>query len=503
MISLHSEQQFNIENCTKSMHFSIVGSGIAGIATAIRLARLGHQVDVFEQHSTYGGKLGVLEMDGYRFDTGPSLFTMPQFVRELLDEDLNQKFQVEKLPILCHYFFSDQSRFQVSANQEAFVNEASQFFNEDADAISGFLKKSKIVYDITAPVFLENSLHKLSTYTKPTGLRGIANLWRLEMFKTMNQSLEKRFTNPKLVQFFSRYATYNGSDPYQAPATLNVIPHLEFEYGAHLPKLGMRQIADILVEQALRLGVNFRYNQKVKSINHHNKMITSLSLENNQELSTDGVIANVDAKIVYNKLLNIDVPRKIDQAENSSSALIFYWGINRTFSELDIHNIFFAENYRDEFKAIFKTHTLHHDPTIYINITSKLIKQDAPSEGENWFVMINVPYNNGQDWDQITQQAKTFILQKLTEHLKVDIQNHIVCESVLDPVTIESRTGSNKGSLYGSSSNDRMSAFFRQSNFSNQFDNLYFCGGSVHPGGGIPLCLLSAKIVSKVIFEKN
>jgi phytoene dehydrogenase-like protein len=117
--------------------------------------------------------------------------------------------------------------------------------------------------------------------------------------------------------------------------------------------------------------------------------------------------------------------------------------------------------------------------------------------------MINVPYNNGQDWDQITQQAKTFILKKLTEHLKVDIQNHIVCESVLDPVTIESRTGSNKGSLYGSSSNDRMSAFFRQSNFSNQFDNLYFCGGSVHPGGGIPLCLLSAKIVSKVIFEKN
>ncbi len=503
MISLHFKQQFNIENCTKSMLFSIVGSGIAGIATAIRLSRLGHQVDVFEQHSTYGGKLGVLEMDGYRFDTGPSLFTMPQFVRELLDEDLNENFQVEKLPILCNYFFSDQSRFQVSANQEAFVNEASQFFKENSDAISGFLKKSKIVYDITAPVFLENSLHKLSTYTKPTGLRGIANLWRLEMFKTMNQSLEKRFTNPKLVQFFSRYATYNGSDPYQAPATLNVIPHLEFEYGAHLPKLGMRQIADILVEQALRLGVTFHFNQKVKSINHHNKMITSLSLENNQEFRTDGVIANVDAKIVYNKLLNIDVPRKINQAENSSSALIFYWGINRTFPELDIHNIFFAENYKDEFKAIFKTHTLHFDPTIYINITSKLVKQDAPSEGENWFVMINVPYNNGQDWNQITQQAKTFILQKLSKHLKVDIQNHIVCESVLDPVTIESRTGSNKGSLYGSSSNDRMSAFFRQANFSNQFDNLYFCGGSVHPGGGIPLCLLSAKIVSKVIFEKN
>lgn len=485
------------------MHFSIVGSGIAGIATAVRLARLGHEVDVFEQHSTYGGKLGILQLGDFRFDTGPSLFTMPQFVRELLDEDLNQEFQVETLPILCNYFFSDQSRFQVSANQDAFVTEAAQFFNENPKAISGFLKKSKTVYDITAPVFLENSLHKLSTYTKPTGLKGIANLWRLEMFNTMNQSLQKRFVNPKLVQFFSRYATYNGSDPYQAPATLNVIPHLEFEYGAHLPKQGMRQIADILVKQAEKLGVKFHFNESVEKINHHNKTVTSITLKNNQKVNTDGVIANLDAKIVYNKLLNIAVPKKIAQAENSSSALIFYWGVDRIFPELDVHNIFFAEDYKSEFQAIFKSHTLYHDPTIYINITSKVIEQDAPKDGENWFVMINVPYNNGQDWSQITKQAKSFIIDKLSKHLKVEIQNHIVCESVLDPVTIESKTGSNKGSLYGSSSNNRMSAFFRQSNFSNQFENLYFCGGSVHPGGGIPLCLLSAKIVSNVIFEKN
>ncbi len=485
------------------MHYSIIGSGIAGIATAIRLARLGHQIDVYEQHSTYGGKLGILEMQGYRFDTGPSLFTMPQFVRELLDEDLNSEFKVEKLSILCNYFFSDLSRFQASADQEKFIQEASLFFKVDQNRISKFLAKSKKVYDITSPVFLENSLHKISTYLKPTGLKGIANLWQLEMFKTMNHSLQEQFNNPKLVQFFSRYATYNGSDPYQAPATLNVIPHLEFEYGAHLPQYGMRQIADILIKQAERLGVKFNYNQRINRINLHNKSITSITTESNEVIDTNGVIANIDAKIVYNKLLNINIPSKIANAENSSSALIFYWGINEKFPELDVHNIFFTKNYKEEFHHIFQRKDLYHDPTVYINITSKVIEQDAPPNGENWFVMINVPYNNGQNWEQITSDARKFIISKISTHLNRDLEKLIVCESVLDPITIESKTGSDKGSLYGSSSNNRMSAFFRQSNFSNKIENLYFCGGSVHPGGGIPLCLLSAKIVSKVIFEKK
>lgn len=485
------------------MHFSIIGSGISGIATAIRLARSGNKIDIFEQHHTHGGKLGVLEHDKFRFDTGPSLFTMPHFVYELLDEDLRINFQVEKLPILCNYFFSDFSKFQASANQSDFINAASIFFNEDPQKISEFLKKSKLVYNITSPVFLESSLHKANTYLNSSGIIGIMNLWRLDMFRTMNKSLESKFNNPKLIQLFSRYATYNGSNPYQAPATLNVIPHLEFEYGAHLPKKGMRQIADVLVEQAKRLGVTFNYNQEIRSINHHNRRITSITTKNNKTIDCEGVIANVDAKIVYNNLLNIKIPKKIANAENSSSALIFYWGVNRIFHELDVHNIFFAENYKEEFNAIFKTQTLYHDPTIYINITSKVIKDDAPPGSENWFVMINVPYNNGQDWKQITSNARTFILEKISQHLNIDVKQHIVCESTLDPVTIESKTGSNKGSLYGSSSNNRMSAFFRQSNFSNQFDNLYFCGGSVHPGGGIPLCLLSAKIVSKLIFDKK
>jgi len=499
------------------MNATIIGSGIAGLASSIHLARKGYRVQIIEQAPTYGGKLNTIILGNYRFDSGPSLFTMPHFVTELLDPDLIQKFQYFKLPILCNYFYPDGSQFQASSQKELFIDEASRFFDEPKIKIERFLNHSKRMYDITSPVFLENSLHKLSTYTAPTGLKGIANLWRLDMFRTMNRALESQFSNPKIIQLFNRYATYNGSNPYKAPATLHVIPHLEFHYGAYLPKNGMRDIADILYEQAIRLGVTFDFNSRVHKLNEgklnkekfnskkiaHKNRINSIITEEGKEYSSDIVVANVDIKIVYQKFLQKSLPPKIKNAENSSSALIFYWGVNRKFSELDVHNIFFSEDYREEFDAIFNRKTIQKDPTIYINITSKLVESDAPNYGENWFVMINVPHNSGQNWDELIQLAKGKILKKLSAALKVDVAEIIEVESILDPITIESNTGSNKGSLYGSSSNHRMSAFFRQANFSKEYDNLYFCGGSVHPGGGIPLCLLGAKIVNKLVPSAN
>ncbi len=486
------------------MNATIIGSGIAGLASSIHLARKGYLVEVMEQSHTFGGKLNTIILGNYRFDSGPSLFTMPHFVTELLDPDLIEKFEYFKLPILCNYYFPDGSRFAASSEKNIFIDEASRFFDEPKTKIERFLNHSKRVYDITSPVFLENSLHKLSTYTAPTGLKGIANLWRLDMFRTMNQALESQFSNPKIIQLFNRYATYNGSDPYKAPATLHVIPHLEFHYGAFLPKNGMRDIANILHEQAVRLGVQFRFNTQVSKINLENAdTIQSISTYNGKTYPTNLVVANVDIKLVYRNLLQKSLPPKIQKAENSSSALIFYWGIKESFPELDVHNIFFSTDYKEEFDAIFNRKTLQNDPTIYINITSKLVKNDAPENSENWFVMINVPHNSGQNWELIKQEAKGKIISKLSDLLKKDISKLIEVEAILDPITIESNTGSDKGSLYGSSSNHRMSAFFRQANFSNELKNLYFCGGSVHPGGGIPLCMLGAKIVNKLVPNVN
>lgn len=480
----------------------VIGSGIAGIAAAIRLRALGYGVTVFEANSFPGGKLSEFSQDGFRFDAGPSLFTMPQYVEELFElsgENLADHFAYKRLDTACHYFFEDGTRFECPSDPDAFALKAAAEFDEEQGRIRRFLNKSRRLYDITAPVFLERSLHKLSTYFSKTGMRGIANLWRLDVFRSMHRANSAAFSNPKTVQLFNRYATYNGSNPYQAPATLNIIPHLEFGYGTFFPLGGMHSITMSLYQLALRKGVEFRFGEPVREILHQKGRVQGVATDSGQ-FSADAVICNMDVFSAYQKLLpGVSMPRKIRQAESSSSALIFYWGIAKEFPELDVHNIFFSAEYQKEFERIFGSAGIIEDPTVYINITSKHKKDDAPEASENWFVMINVPANTGQDWDRLIAEARENILSKLSRLLKTDLKPLIKTERVLDPRGIESRTFSHRGALYGSSSNNRMSAFFRQANFSSDIRGLYFCGGSVHPGGGIPLCLLSARIVSGLV----
>ena len=211
------------------------------------------------------------------------------------------------------------------------------------------------------------------------------------------------------------------------------------------------------------------------------------------------VISNADVYFTYKKLLSDYpklAPKRILKQERSSSALIFYWGIKKVFPQLDLHNIFFSGDYQKEFEHIWQEKNISSDPTVYLNISSKFEKKDAPEGCENWFTMINVPANQGQNWDELIAEARKNIIKKLSKALGEDISKLIVCESILDPRSIESKTSSYQGSLYGTSSNSQFAAFLRHSNKSSKVKNLFFCGGSVHPGGGIPLALLSAKIVS-------
>jgi phytoene dehydrogenase-like protein len=205
-------------------------------------------------------------------------------------------------------------------------------------------------------------------------------------------------------------------------------------------------------------------------------------------------------------LLNDIKAKKILKQERSSSALIFYWGIKKKFPQLELHNILFTKNYKAEFNYIFKKDDLYNDPTVYINITGKMEQGHAPQGCENWFVMINVPANKNQDWQFLKKEARKNIIKKINTILQTDIEPLIETEEILDPVSIEEQTASYMGSLYGTSSNSKLAAFFRHPNFTNKIKGLYFCGGSVHPGGGIPLCFKSAKIVSELIetdFKKS
>ena len=479
----------------------IIGAGIAGIATAIRLAKKGYAVQVFEANDYPGGKLTEVQRDGFRFDAGPSLFTMPQYVTELFalcGKNPEQYFNYQELDVLCNYFYEDGTRLSSYTDVERFAAQVSKISAADAAKLPAFLAYSKRIYQITDGVFLQQSLHRLKTYLQWGTLKSVLRLGKIDAFRSMNAANQSFFSDTRLVQLFNRYATYNGSNPYQAPATLNVIPHLEQHYGAYFPRGGMHSITTSLVKLAEDIGVRFNYRSKVSQIELAKGKATGVWV--GDELHpADVVVSNMDVWFTYGKLLAKHPqiqPKRVLRQERSSSALIFYWGVRGHFPELDMHNIFFSADYEAEFKAIWQQQNISADPTVYINITSKHQPADAPAGHENWFVMINVPANTGQNWDELIARAKASIIAKLNRALGINLNNLIVCEDILAPRSIEGKTSSYQGSLYGTSSNNQMAAFLRQANRSAKVPNLYFCGGSVHPGGGIPLALLSAKIVA-------
>jgi phytoene desaturase len=487
---------------------------------------------VLEASPYPGGKLAEFTLEGgYRFDAGPSLFTMPEQVEalfELAGKGIEDYFQYQKLDVVCKYFYEDGTRIRAFSEPDAFAREVEEQTGEPEAHVLKALKKSHKIWDITHHVFLERSLHKLGTYLRPATLKSIALLPAIDPFRSMAKANQGHFADPRVVQLFNRYATYNGSDPYQAPATLNVIPHLEFNRGAYLPEGGLVAIPRALYSLAQDLGVNFHFGKKadrillhdetakVKGVQFHtideNDAFAGLTgkspgvfdqdkASESQTLEADLVVSNMDVMPTYRKLLPEQAaPEKVLKQPRSSSALIFYWGINTSLPALDLHNIFFTEDYKAEFDHIWKQKSLYHDPTIYVFASNKLLPEDAPEGCENWFVMINVPAHDGsQDWDRLIPETRKNIIEKLERILGEDIASHIEAEAILDPRGIQSRTASFQGALYGSSSNNLWAAFLRHPNFSRKIKGLYFCGGSVHPGGGIPLSLLSAKIVGDMV----
>ena len=408
-------------------------------------------------------------------------------------------FRYHKLKESCRYFFEDNTRIIGYSDPILFAKELSEKTNIESTKVQNHLKKSAFQFNATRRLFLEHSLHKVSTYTNLNTFIAVCKLPFLDLFTSMSKRNKKRFDNPKVEQIFNRYATYNGSNPFKAPAILNLISHLEINEGAYFPEKGMRSIASLLERLCLEMGVTIHTNTKVEQIVVDRNAVNGVHAKD-KFYKSDIVICNQDVYFVYDRLLNDKkTANKIKQQERSTSAIIFYWGIKKTFDELELHNIFFSKNYKDEFQEISSRQKVSDDPTIYVNISSKEQKEDAPKNCENWFVMINTPPNNGQDWETVIAKAKNNIIQKLNRILGASIESHIVFEHILDPISIEAKTASYQGALYGTASNSRNAAFFRHPNFSKSVQGLYFCGGSVHPGGGIPLALSSAKIVDQLI----
>ena len=487
---------------TQNRKAIVIGSGVAGMASAIRLAVMGFDVKVYERNASAGGKLALIEKDGYRFDAGPSLFTQPQNIEalfELAGEDMQSYFRYHSVPLSCRYFYESGKTVNAYTDNEALCTELQEKLGEDPTTVKRYLSDAASVYDAIGTIFLNYSLHKPDTWLHrriPAALKHVR--WPY-LFSSLHAFNHARFRNSETVQLFDRFATYNGSDPYQTPGMMSLIPHLELNEGTFYPEGGMISITEALYRLAIKKGVTFHFNTPVQRIVHQSGKVQGVMVNDAFE-SAPVVVSNADVYFTYRNLLQDEAgTRRVLRQQRSCSGMIFYWGMNRSFPELHLHNIFFSKHYREEFKHIFGKGTLYHDPTVYVNITSKMEAMHAPQGGENWFLLINAPSNSGQDWETLRQQLRAQVIEKLSNRLGTDIAAAIAVEEYLDPIRIEANTGAYQGALYGTSSNSRMAAFLRHANFKRTIKGLYLCGGSVHPGGGIPLCFKSAGIVSDLV----
>lgn len=480
----------------------IIGAGVAGLASAIRLAVQQFDVTVFEKNNYPGGKLTHFSLGSYEFDAGPSLFTQPENIIELFElagEPIAEYFEFTRVPVSCKYFYENGIVVNAFADASAFAGEMKLKTGEDPEKVLSYLKQSEKVYNDIGTVFLDYSIHKRKSLLKAPLAKAIKATRLKFVLGSLNSLNARHFTRPESLQLFNRFATYNGSDPFKAPGMLSLIPHLELNQGTFYPKGGMKSITEALYKLAMKKGVKFNFEIPVQRIINDEGKVKGVVV-NDTNYFADVVVSNMDVYFTYKHLLNDEgKAKKLLRQERSSSAIIFYWGIKKSFPELQLHNIFFSKDYREEFKHLFELKTISNDPTVYLNITSKMESGQAPEGRENWFVMVNAPANYKQDWEVLKKQCRQSVIQKLNRILNADIESFIEVQETLDPLKIEQQTSSFMGALYGASSNSRFAAFLRHPNFSPTIKGLYFAGGTVHPGGGIPLCLKSAKLVSELI----
>ena len=488
-------------NLAESKRVAVVGGGIAGLAVAIRLRLQGHEVVLFEANAYLGGKIAEHREDGFRFDRGPSVLTMPQYLDELFElagEHPRNHFNYHRLDPIFQYMFEDGTVLHTHADTEALIAEFAAKTKVKAEDLRTFFQRSKEKLELTDEVFLQRSLHQWKNYLDWPTLRGILQFSKVEAFTTMAKANARLLKDEKVVSILNQYASYNGSDPFSAPATLNLISHYELTLGAYYPEGGMRTIISALEGLAERVGVKVQLNTCVERLLVKDGKCNGLKT-NGEERLFDAVVSNADVFKTYQQLIpEVKKPLSALNQPKSSSVIVFYWGMDRTFPELKLHNMFMSGNQRLEYEQLFDGKDIPDDPTVYLYISSKQNPSDAPAGKENWFAMITVPHNTGQDWDALVAVARERVLAKLSRNLKTELSGMIACETILDPVKVEQETGSAFGAVFGNSSNGIFAAFLRHPNFSGKVENLFFCGGSVHPGSSIPLCLLSAKITANI-----
>lgn len=476
----------------------IIGGGLGGLGIALRLAVAGWKVSVCEQGETFGGKMNRYCESGFCFDTGPSLITLPWVFEELFElagARLQEHLELIQINPLAEYFFDDGTRFRCSASLPEWLAVVGQLERRDIDGFLKFMELGARLYAISKETFLRRRPLDAPDARVFAALKSMPLRYG---WGNYHQTVAAHFQSPYLVQLFDRYPTYVGSSPYESPATLAVIPYIEFAFGGWYVRGGLYRIVESLLELLKGKGVTLLNKTRAEQIEQRNGHVCGVVLADGTRLEADVVVMNGDASATA-KMLRTGQANGLPVAERSLSGLVFLFGVKRTMPEIGHHSVYFSADYQREFAQLFEERRFPDDPTVYVNAPSRSDRSVVPEAGETLFVMANAPATD-EVWDEATiVEARRRVFRRLRRGGFPDIENEIVVSQVWTPTTIAERYLMPGGAIYGTHSHGWRKAFLRPPNKDKRVGGLYYVGGSTHPGGGTPTVLLSAKITAELI----
>ncbi|MCA0174112.1 phytoene desaturase family protein [Bacillus sp. RAR_GA_16] len=482
---------------------AIVGAGLGGLSASIKLASKGYDVHVFDKNAYTGGKMMPVEMGAYHFDFGPNTMTMPEVFDSIFEEaNLNPRdfYHWIKLDHHTKNVDDDGESFMMSTDETFMKEQLNHLDSFAAENYPNYLKEIERLYHLSKDSFFPRMFTNWKDYLSPSLFQAVVQVRPLEK---MNHFHERYFKHPLLLKAFNRYSTYIGSSPFQSPATFAMIGYLEMVQGVYYVKGGNTKLAESLERAARQLGVTFHLNTEVTSIEVEKKRAYQIKTATDT-YAVDYAIINGDLLNAYPALVaekhRPSLPnKKIERSSPSISAFVIMAGLSTKLPNLTHHQVYFSKDYSEEFNTLFNE-KWPEEPTIYISNSSVTDPSISP-DGDNLFILVNAPpLTKGNDIS--LEDYKEKIYQRL-EAKGLPIRDHLVVEKVIGPEEIQEKFRAFRGALYGISSNSLKNSFLRPSNQSKDIPNLYFAGGSTHPGGGSPMVVISGKNVAERIIRES
>ena len=477
----------------------VIGGGLGGLAVALRLAVRRWDVTVYEQGSTLGGKMNRWSCDEFKFDTGPSLITMPWVFSELFEvagENLNDHSQLQAVEPLARYVFDDGLRFEATTSLPNWLETLNKLEPQGGNHFLQFMQLGSRLFRLSERTFFRRAP---SEPPDKESLMALRDFPLRRAWGRYDRTIQTFFKSRYLRMMYERFPTYVGSSPYCTPAMLTLIPFLEHAFGGWYVKGGLYCLVEGLVRLAEKCGVTLCIGQRVNRIISSKSRIKGIELADGSFHGCEVVIMNGDASIAP-VLLGEPEAVPLPEPDRSLSGFVMLLGIKRRLPDIAHHTVYFSSDYHAEFGDLFDRRCFPKDPTVYVSMPSYTDRSIAPPDGETLFIMANAPANDRDSWnDQDVDKARSRVFHRLLKGGFPDIEHDIAVSATWTPRRMAATYDMPGGAIYGAHSHGWRKAFLRPPNKSNRYKGLYYVGGSTHPGGGTPTVLMSAHITTDLI----